>query len=431
MKFATLFLATSSAAAATVPTIESLSADDHASLVAELAQWKIDFGDIAKAQGLLPPTANTRSLDDVVADELQRLLNNKYAVEVARKNNPQAQFGTNHKFALMSEAEFATYVKGSFKQANRSLRALPEAKLDVIDTAANNVDWTTGSCMPPVRDQGQCGSCWAFSATGVAEMGHCITTGQLFVLSEQQVTSCSTDGGSQGCDGGWPWYAIDYVAKTGLCLDSDWPYTSGGSGQTGSCSTSCSKKKLSIGSSVRISGEDALASALTTQPVSVTVEAGNSVWQNYQGGVVTQCPGAQSDHAVIAVGYDGQSYKVRNSWGAGWGEAGYIRLQRGVGGVGTCNVVDGASYPQLSKPTPSTPTPSKSTPSPSHSTPAPSKSTPKPKTTTPKPTTPAPQPGCGSCQGCYYPDGDECLSDWTYDDCNYYSNSYGTIWCGN
>ncbi|KAF0690849.1 Aste57867_17804 [Aphanomyces stellatus] len=121
---------------------------------------------------------------------------------------------------------------------------------------------------------------------GVSEMGHCIVTSQQFVLSEQQVTSCSTDGGSPG--------------------SSDWSFT-------GSCSNKCTKKKLSIGTSVSISGDDTLATALNTQPVSVSVEAGNSVWQNYQGDVVTQCPGAQSDHAVIAVGYDGQSYKVRNS----------------------------------------------------------------------------------------------------------------------
>ncbi|KAF0704529.1 hypothetical protein As57867_007311, partial [Aphanomyces stellatus] len=390
---------------------------------------------------------NARSLDDVVADELQRLLNNKNAVEVARKNNPKAQFGTNHKFALMTETEFANYVKGSFQQGNSTLRSLPQADLssNAIKQAAT-IDWTTGSCMPPVRDQGQCGSCWAFSATGSSEMGHCLVTGQLLVLSEQQVTSCSTNGGSQGCNGGYENYGIDYVAQTGLCLDSAWPYTSGSSGQTGSCNNNCAKKKLSIGNSVSVSGEDALATVLNTQPVSVSVEAGNSVWQNYQGGVVTQCPGAQSDHAVIAVGYDAQSYKVRNSWGASWGESGYIRLERGVGGVGMCNVVADVSYPQLG-PTPSTPKPSSPTPkpssptpkpssptpkpSPSTPTPSPSKSTPKPKTTTPKPTTPAPQPGCGSCYGCYYPDGDECLSDWTQDDCNYYGDLYGTIWCGN
>ncbi|KAF0696184.1 Aste57867_13044 [Aphanomyces stellatus] len=149
------------------------------------------------------------------------------------------------------------------------------------------------------------------------------------------------------CDGGFLWYAIDYASQTGLCLDSDWPYTSGTTRKTGACNNQCKKKKLAIGKSVRVSGESAVDLALNTQPVSVTVTAGNSVWQHYQSSIVTQCPKAQSDHAVVAVGYDGQSYNLRNSWGASWGEAGYIRLQRGVGGAGMCNVVGGASFPQI------------------------------------------------------------------------------------
>ncbi|KAF0711142.1 hypothetical protein As57867_005360, partial [Aphanomyces stellatus] len=128
---------------------------------------------------------------------------------------------------------------------------------------------------------------------------------------------------------------------------SDWPYTSGDSGVTGSCNNNCAKKKLAIGKAVSVHGETALVTTLNTQPAAVIVEAGNSVWQNYQGGIITQCPGARSDHAVIAVGYDGESYKVRNSWGASWGEAGYIRLQRNAGGKGMCNVVSDIEFPQL------------------------------------------------------------------------------------
>ncbi|KAF0711432.1 Aste57867_5277 [Aphanomyces stellatus] len=329
----------------------------------------------------------------------------------------------------MTEAEFGQFIKGSFDQGDRSLRSVPKANVSSTGLEAATVDWTTGSCMPAVRDQGQCGSCWAFSAVGAAEMGHCVATGELLVLSEQQVTSCSTGGGSAGCNGGWPAHALNYAATTGLCMDSDWPYTSGKSGNTGSCNNKCTKKKLAIGKSVGVKGEDALATVLNTQPASVLVEAGNSVWMNYQGGIVTQCPGADIDHAVIAVGYDDQAFKLRNSWGTSWGEAGYIRLERGVGGEGMCKVVSDIEYPQLSA-TPPTPAPSPSTPKPS--TPTPSKSTPSPKPTTPAPSTPSPEPGCGTCQGCYYPGNSECLpDDYTQDDCTYYSDEYGTIWCGN
>ncbi|CAK4372318.1 unnamed protein product, partial [Aphanomyces euteiches] len=99
----------------------------------------------------------------------------------------------------------------------------------------------------------------------------------------------------------------------------------------------CTKKTLSIGETVQTEGEDPLVAALNKQPVSVVVEAGNEVWRNYKSGVVTQCPGKQSDHAVIAVGYGTSThdyFKIKNSWGAQWGDSGYIYLQRGVGGKG-------------------------------------------------------------------------------------------------
>ncbi|KAF0685480.1 hypothetical protein As57867_022568, partial [Aphanomyces stellatus] len=201
-------------------------------------------------------------------------------------------------------------------------------------------------CNPPVKNQGQCGSCWAFSTVGTVEAAHCLTSGEVVDLSEQQVVSCSTNGGSMGCNGGFPPSAIDWMQQ-GVCLQKDWPYA----GQTGSCNKNCQKKKLSIGKTVQTSGESSLQSALTKQPVTVVVEAGNAVWRNYKGGVVTQCPGSHSDHAVIAVGFGsstGQYFKIKNSWGAQWGENGYIYLQRGVGGKGMCNVAEGVSYPQLS-----------------------------------------------------------------------------------
>ncbi|KAG9405306.1 hypothetical protein AC1031_004414 [Aphanomyces cochlioides] len=411
--FLPLFLASIMAASAVKPAISTLSTGDRAQLMKELAQWHQTYGSIAEAKGLLPiESASSSKMDDY----LQRFYNNKLAIEEARRNNPKANFSSDHPFALLSEDEFKKYVGRTFESGKQALDTLPIEQPEAASVLATSVDWTTSSCMPAIRDQGQCGACWAFSATGVAEMGHCIVTGNLYVLSEQQVTSCSTNGGSQGCDGGYPWYAIDYTTG-GLCLDSDWPYTSGKTKQTGSCSNSCTRKSLSIGKSVRVQGEDALAMALNTQPVSVTVEAGNSVWQNYQGGVITQCPGAQSDHAVIAVGYDGESYKVRNSWGSSWGEGGYIRLERGVGGVGTCNVVDAVSYPKLSttKPTTSPSTQPSSKPT-----------TAKPSTTkgtTAKPTTAVPSL-CGSCTACYYPDGDSCYTDFSKSDCNYYSSDF-------
>ncbi|ETV90417.1 hypothetical protein H310_14803 [Aphanomyces invadans] len=257
----------------------------------------------------------------------------------------------------MTEAEFKDLVVGrSFQQGLSAVNALPSGDVNL-------------------------------NAPQAASSAHCLASGELLDLSEQQVTSCSTN----GCNSGYEDTAIDYLVSTGVCLERDFPYTSGTTGLTGSCANSCTKKKLSIGATVLVHGESATVAALNNQPVSVAVEAGNSVWMNYRSGVVSQCPGANSDHAVIAVGYDTSSIKIRNSWSANWGEAGHIRLKRRW-----------QRHPTTTKPTT------------------------KPKTTTPAPASAQPD-GCDNCSGCYYPAGDMCLPDeYTKDDSDYYSVEYNT-----
>ncbi|ETV92068.1 hypothetical protein H310_13590 [Aphanomyces invadans] len=271
-------------AAATKQSVSTLSADERSELRAELAKWREEFGAAAEAQGVMPRAMEGSSPLDAENDALQRFYDNKLAIEEASRNNPEATFDYNHPFALMTQAEFKKFVEGvSFEESRSAFRSVPEADLNVSGVQAATVDWTTGKCVNPVRNQGQCGSCWAFSAVGAAEPAHCIVTGELLDLSEQQVTSCSTASGSAGCNGGWPYAAMTYVSTTGLCLEKDYPYTSGSTSQTGTCNAnSCTKKKLSIGATVRVKGEAALDAALNTQPPSVLVEAGNSVWMNYR-----------------------------------------------------------------------------------------------------------------------------------------------------
>ncbi|KAF0688919.1 Aste57867_19554 [Aphanomyces stellatus] len=211
------------------------------------------------------------------------------------------------------------------------------------------MDWSTHKCNSPVVSQGKCGSCWAFSTIGTVEFAHCVGSGNLLILSQQQLVSCDKTNG--GCSGGNTANAIEFM-QGGACLASDYPYTSGGDGYTGSCRAGCSKKALTLGDTMHTSGEASLMKVLNTQVTTVSVEAGNAVWQNYKSGVVTQCPGSSSDHAVIAVGYgtskDGIDYfKIKNSWGSQWGENGYINLQRGRGDRGMCNVAEDISYPEV------------------------------------------------------------------------------------
>merc|ERR1711990_1398783 len=207
-------------------------------------------------------------------------------------------------------------------------------ELEVRSEIADSVDWSTDrSVVNPVKDQGQCGSCWAFSAVGTVESAYALAAGKLGSYAEQQLVDCSTNGGSEGCNGGFNQYGISYIGSTGIAAESSYPYTA----TDGSCRASSVSKTLAAGAvaGYQSVGKNnaALQSAITSGPVSVTVDADNS-WQSYRSGVLSKSCGifGQIDPAVIAVGYDtsADTFKIRNSWGASWGEGGYVRISNSV-----------------------------------------------------------------------------------------------------
>merc|ERR1712007_234474 len=162
----------------------------------------------------------------------------------------------------------------------------------------------------------------AFSAVGTVE---CLRqrSRQVGKLRRAAVGGCSTNGGSEGCNGGFNQYGISYIGSTGVASESAYPYRA----TDGTCRASSVSKSLAAGV---VSGYKSvtktnagLQSALNTAPVSVTVNADNS-WQSYRSGVLSEACGlfGQIDHAVIAVGYDtsADTFKIRNSWGSSWGE---------------------------------------------------------------------------------------------------------------
>jgi len=163
------------------------------------------------------------------------------------------------------------------------------------------------------------------------------------ILSPEQITQC--DSTSQGCNGGWTEHAYDYVKKAGgQESNTDYPYTSY-QGTTGSCHADSSKFKIKVNGYTTIKGESAMASYMqSTGPLSVCVDA--SKWNSYTGGIMTSC-GQRVDHCVQAVGVDTSSYwKVRNSWGTSWGEAGFIRLKYGAN---TCAITSDPTWVSVSK----------------------------------------------------------------------------------
>jgi len=245
-------------------------------------------------------------------------------IESENANGNTYTLGVNQ-FAHLSEAEFkAQYTGGKGSVVSDDDAHLGE--LEIASEIATSVDWSTDrSVVNPVKDQGQCGSCWAFSAVGSVESSYAIAAGKLGSYAEQQLVDCSHNGGSEGCNGGWNQYGITYIGQTGIASESSYPYKA----VDGTCRASSVSKALAQGAVTgynSVGGSNsALESALNTSPVSVTVAADNS-WQLYRSGVLSAGCTSQVDHAVIAVGYTSSTIKIRNSWGASWGESGYVRV---------------------------------------------------------------------------------------------------------
>merc|ERR1711933_671200 len=223
--------------------------------------------------------------------------------------------------------------------------ALPNLGTDKYSgkALASSVDWTTQGAVTPVKNQGQCGSCWAFSTTGSTECAWFLAGNKLASLSEQQLVDC--DKVDSGCNGGLMDNGFSFLEKNAACSEESYSYT----GRGGSCKQSSCTKVFEAGTVTGykdVSGESALANAVESRPVSVAIEADQMSFQLYNGGVMKGSCGTNLDHGVLAVGYGtdgGNAYwKVKNSWGASWGENGYIRM---IKGQNQCGIGNQPSYP--------------------------------------------------------------------------------------
>ncbi|XP_074267615.1 vignain-like [Silene latifolia] len=258
-----------------------------------------------------------------------------------------------NKFADLTTHEFRSLYAGSKISHHRMLeghRPSTESFLYAkVDQVPASVDWRLKGAVVPIKDQGQCGSCWAFSTVVAVEGINQIKTGKLISLSEQQLVDCDTTQ-NQGCNGGLMTSAFDFIKrKHGITTEDIYPYTA----RDGRCKVKTNALKVTIDGHELVpeNDEDALLKAVANQPVSVAIDAGGQDFQFYSEGVFTGSCGTELDHGVAVVGYgatvDGTKYWiVRNSWGQGWGEKGYIRMQRGVPAKeGLCGIAMEASYP--------------------------------------------------------------------------------------
>jgi C1A family cysteine protease len=270
---------------------------------------------------------------------------NLHKIKAHNEANFSWYMGVNQ-FADLTAEEFGSRFMGSKFNQTRSRKNL---RVEAT-TLPTSVDWTLKGAVTDVKDQAQCGSCWAFSTTGSVESAWFLSNGTLVALSEQQLVDCSTAEGNQGCNGGLMDYAFEYIIKNkGITPEEAYPYTATG---PNTCKTGLPvAATISKYVDVPVNSETALMTAIAQQPVSVAVEADQSVFQLYAGGVMDSACGTQLDHGVLAVGYGTEGgkdyYKVKNSWGADWGVKGYILLGRGAkfNPSGQCGIQMAASYP--------------------------------------------------------------------------------------
>ncbi|OMO65391.1 Granulin [Corchorus olitorius] len=337
--------------------------------------------------------------------------NLKYILEM--KSTKQGHHVGLNKFADLSNEEFRKAYLSKVKKPVNKGRTLSRTRNGQSCDAPSSLDWRNYGIVTGVKDQGSCGSCWAFSSTGAMEGINALVTGNLISLSEQELVDC--DSTNYGCEGGYMDYAFEWVINNGgIDSEADYPYT----GIDGTCNiTKEETKVVSIDSYQDVEESDsALLCAVAQQPVSVGIDGSAIDFQLYTGGIYDgSCSDNPDDidHAVLIVGYgadeEGEEYWiVKNSWGTSWGIEGYFYLRRGTDlPYGVCAVNAMASYPTKEASSPS---------------PYPSPSVPPPPPPPPSPPPPPPSPSPSECGDFSYCPSDEtccCLFQF-YDYCLIY-----------
>jgi len=265
-----------------------------------------------------------------------------------------------NKYADLTNQEFNHQFKG-YKRMNNPKNMNPPAEslpknFSCPSGSQGTCDWTAAGVVTGIKNQGDCGSCWSFSTTGSLEGQYALWGHPLTGLSEQQLVDCSTAQGNDGCNGGLMDWAFEYVESYGLESEASYPYTATG---PNACQYNAALNVIQVNEETTYtdipSGSEAdLCESITTQgPISVAIDASQPSFQFYSSGVYYEpaCSSTQLDHGVLAVGWGTTSgqypdyYAVKNSWGTGWGMAGFIWMARNQNN--NCGIATEASYPTL------------------------------------------------------------------------------------
>lgn len=311
------------------------------------------------APALLPDSAEAAFAEWAVANNKQYQTSEERALRFelfsqtldrVRSHNTKYAAGESSYFLSLNRfSDLTTKEKSVVFGAKKPTRPIEDLSLPPpapLASIPDSVDWRTQGKVTPIKDQGQCGSCWAFSAVGAMESIQAIAnnftwpqSGDNLGYSEMEVVSCTPD--CFGCQGGWPRSAYNFIAGNGgIDSEADWPYFGGVDG----CDPAHRALELvaTVKGYVNVTAGDekALQQAISQQPVSIAVAANCDSFMSYGGGVLDNSCGDQEsdiDHAIIAVGYnlkpsngDAPYYIVKNSWGTGWGEKGYVRMAVGT-----------------------------------------------------------------------------------------------------
>jgi C1A family cysteine protease len=256
--------------------------------------------------------------------------------------------GVNQFTDLTPEEFKADYAGGLLLKKSSCKAYVPIGK-----AVPDSWDWREHGAVTPVKNQGQCGSCWSFSANGAMESAWAIKTNDIVSISEQQLVDCSKKYGNLGCKGGLMDNAFQYAIDNGMCSEESYPYTSGVKKSGGSCQSCKPVVEINACSDVPPNNQVALKEAVAlVGPISIALDAETKLFQSYKSGVITSdsC-GTNLDHGVLIVGYgeeDGIKYwLVKNSWGVSWGDDGYIKIERGesVNDAGICGIAMQPSFP--------------------------------------------------------------------------------------